>query len=117
MKWKRWRVDGAGTIYALGQWGHSVYIFTSDGRYVNRFGSEGDEEGQFTSPYAIAVDNQSRVYVSDFSGLLVFASDGRYLDTIPVDGFVYGMTFDDQNRLYVVTSYEKVMRFSAPDLP
>lgn len=114
---ERVAVDGAGTIYALGTWESSVYIFSSDGRYVNRFGSEGDEEGQFTSPYAIAVDNQSRVYVSDFGGLLVFASDGRYLDTIPVEGYVYGITFDDANRLYVVTSHEKVLRYTAPDLP
>ena len=110
-------VDGAGTIYALDDWGNSVFIFTSDGRYVNRFGSEGDEEGQFTSPYAIAVDNQSRVYISDFGGLLVFASDGRYLETIKTDGFVYGLTFDDQNRLYVVTTNEKVLRYGAPEIP
>lgn len=114
---ERLAVDGSGNLYVLGTWSYAVFTFSSDGRYLSRFGSRGDEEGQFTSPHAIAVDNQSRVYISDFGGLLVFASDGRYLGRVPVEGFVYGMTFDDENRLYVVTSNEKVMRFSPPDFP
>jgi hypothetical protein len=101
-------VDGLGNIYALGSFNDSVFKFAPDGHFLTRFGSEGDEKGQFTSPYAIAVDNQSRIYISDFGGLMVFASDGRYLYTIPTNGFVYGITFDDQNRVYTVATDEKV---------
>ncbi len=110
-------VDGAGTMYVLDDWDHSVFIFSSDGRYVSRFGSEGEEKGQFTMPYTLAVDNQSRIYISDFDGVMVFANDGRYLDTISTNGYVYGMTFDDHNRLYVVTNDQKVIRFTAPSIP
>jgi len=39
---------------------------------------------------------------------MIFASDGRYLDTISTNGFVFGMTFDDQGNLYYVTSNEMV---------
>ena len=104
----RLAADGQGNIYALGTFNYGVFVFAPDGRFVSRFGSEGDSEGQFTSPHAIAVDNKSQIYVSDFGGIMIFASDGRYLDTISTNGFVFGMTFDDQGNLYYVTSNEMV---------
>lgn len=103
-------VDGTGNIYALGGFNEAVFVFAPDGRYVSRFGSEGDAKGQFTSPRAIAVDNLGNIYIADFPGVMVFASDGRYLDTLPVNGGVMGMTFDDQNNLYVVAN-EQVLRY------
>jgi ribosomal protein L7/L12/sugar lactone lactonase YvrE/DNA-directed RNA polymerase subunit RPC12/RpoP len=103
-------VDGTGNIYVLGFFNESVFVFTPDGRYVTRFGSVGDAKGQFTSPRRIAVDNLGNVYIADFPGVMVYASDGRYLDTIPINGAVMGITFDDQNNLYVVAD-EQVLRF------
>jgi hypothetical protein len=41
---------------------------------------------------------------------MIYASDGRYLDTLSVNGAVMGMTFDDQNNLYVVAD-DQVLRF------
>ena len=101
-------VDGQGTIYALGTSSESVFVFTPDGRYVTRFGSEGDAKDQFTSTYALAVDNQSRVYVSDFGGLVVFSGDGRYQYRLSMPGYVYGLSFTDDGHLLTVSSDEKV---------
>jgi ribosomal protein L7/L12 len=101
-------VDGLGTIYALGTSAESIFVFTPEGKYVTRFGSEGEDKDQFTSTYAIAVDNQSRVYVSDFGGLQVFAGDGRYLYKIPMPAYVYGLSFTDENQLLTVSSDYKV---------
>ena len=42
---------------------------------------------------------------------MIYASDGRYLDTLAVDGVAMGMAFDDQNNLYVVAD-EQVLRFN-----
>lgn len=96
-------VDGLGNILAVGgAFNPAVYKFTSDGKYENKFGSRGDQPGQFRSPNAIAVDNQSRIYVADSRGILVFAPDGRYLDTFPVEGSASGMVFNDKNELFVV---------------
>jgi DNA-binding beta-propeller fold protein YncE len=60
-------IDGLGNIYALGQFSNAVFKFTPEGKFVNRFGSRGDQVGQLTAPQAIAVDGQGRVYVSDLS--------------------------------------------------
>jgi ribosomal protein L7/L12/outer membrane protein assembly factor BamB len=103
-------VDGSGNIYDLAYFNESVFIFSPEGKYISRFGSRGDEDGQFTSPRSIAIDNLGKVYIADFPGVMIYASDGRYLDTLQVNGAVMGMTFDDQNNLYTVVN-NQVLRF------
>lgn len=94
--------DGLGNIYALGTFNRAVFKFSSEGKFLNRFGGEGDAPGQFGAVLAIAVDNQSRVYVSDSSkGIQVFDKDGRYLDVIKADAPVFGMVFNGNNELLV----------------
>jgi ribosomal protein L7/L12/streptogramin lyase len=104
-------VDGTGNIYTLAYFNESVFVFAPDGRYISRFGSMGNEEGQFTSPRSIAVDNLGKIYIADFAGVMIYASDGRYLDTLPVNGAVMGITFDDRNNLYLVAD-EQVLRYT-----
>jgi streptogramin lyase/DNA-directed RNA polymerase subunit RPC12/RpoP len=94
--------DGAGNVYALGEFNDAVFKFSPDGRYVTRFGGDGDESGLFRAPSAIAVDNQGRVYVADFKGVQVFDPNGRYLDLIKVKGAASGMAFNDKGELFVV---------------
>jgi ribosomal protein L7/L12/sugar lactone lactonase YvrE/DNA-directed RNA polymerase subunit RPC12/RpoP len=103
-------VDGTGNIYVLAYFNEGVFIFSADGRYTSRFGSMGDDKGQFTSPRSIAIDNLGRIYIADFPGVMIYASDGRYLDTLPVNGAVKSMAFDDQNNLYLVAD-EQVLRY------
>ncbi len=105
-------VDGLGNIYALGHFNNAVFVFDPDGKFVSKFGSDGDEPGQFRAPQAIAVDGQSRVYVSDIKGIQVFAADGRYLRVFvpPNRAFVFGMTFNDRNELFAVAG-EEVFKF------
>jgi sugar lactone lactonase YvrE len=96
-------VDGLGNIYALSG-GHevAVYKFSPEGRFINRFGSSGEQPGQFRAAQAIAVDGRGRIYVSDIKGIQVFDADGRYLDAFKVEGSVaFGMTFNDRNELFV----------------
>ncbi|HJU56417.1 MAG TPA: hypothetical protein VJ715_17670 [Pyrinomonadaceae bacterium] len=95
-------VDGLGNVYALSTHRAAVFKFSSDGRFVNRFGSSGDERGQFHASDAIAVDGQGRIYVSDINGIHVFDPEGRYLDSFKVPGSVAsGMAFNDKNELLV----------------
>jgi sugar lactone lactonase YvrE len=83
-----------------------------DGKFVNRFGSDGDENGQFHAPSEIAIDGFGRVFVSDINGIQVFSPDGRYLDRFRVEGYAFGLVFNDQNDLYVVTNKPEVFVYS-----
>jgi DNA-binding beta-propeller fold protein YncE len=94
--------DGEGNLYGLGTFTQSVFVYSPQGRFLNRVGSSGDETGQLRAPSSIAVDDQGRIYVGDVDGVEVFHRDGRHLGTIDVEGFPFGLTFDAQGRLLVV---------------
>ena len=94
--------DGLGNVYVLGSFNDAVFKYSPEGRFLNKFGGDGDGAGQFRAPQAIAVDGQGRVYVSDIKGIQVFDADGRYLETFKVEGNVaFGMVFNDKNELFV----------------
>jgi DNA-binding beta-propeller fold protein YncE len=94
-------VDGLGNIYALGSFNNAVCKFSADGKFITRFGDDGDQPGQFRAPAAIAVDGKGRVYVSDFKGIQVFDGNGRYLTVFDPGGTASGMVFNDKNELFV----------------
>jgi hypothetical protein len=106
-------VDGAGYIYALGRFNNGVFKFARDGKFMTRFGSDGDQAGQFRAPYSIAVDGYGRVYVGDMKGIQVFDANGRYLSLINLKNIAFGMVFNDKNELFVVAR-DHVVKYSVP---
>lgn len=112
-------VDGVGNVFALyglgGVYGTfyydsedlAVYRYTPDGRYVSKFGSGGNEPGQFTMPAGIALDNQSRIFVNESGDMIrIFAPDGRYLDSIKGPVWANSIAFDSANNLYLAGSHK-----------
>ena len=110
----RLAVDGLGNIYVLGRFNNAVFKFSPEGKFINRFGGEGEEPGQFRAPYALAVDGQGQVYVTDIKGIQIFDSDGRYLRTLDVEGVAMGLSFDPKGALVVVTNTPRVLRYDQP---
>jgi DNA-binding beta-propeller fold protein YncE len=103
--------DGLGNLYLLGAFNDGVFKFDPQGRFVTRWGSAGEEDGQFRATNAIAVDGQGRVYVSDIRGIHVFENDGRYARTIRDIGVAFGMDFDSQGQLWIATNAPKVFAY------
>ena len=58
-------IDPYGFILVADTKNHRVSIFDKDGNYINCFGSEGLNIGQFNCPYGIAVSPNGKIYVSD----------------------------------------------------
>ena len=104
-------IDGRGNIYALGTFASGVFKFNPEGKFTNRFGSQGNQAGQLSAALAVAADGKGRVYVSDSKGIQVFDSEGRYLTSFKPQGVTFGMVFNDRNELLVVAR-NKVVKFS-----
>ena len=104
-------IDGRGNIYALGTFASGVFKFNPEGKFINRFGSQGNQAGQLSAALAVAADGKGRVYVSDSKGIQVFDSEGRYLTSFKPEGVTFGMVFNDRNELLVVAR-NKVVKFS-----
>jgi sugar lactone lactonase YvrE len=104
-------VDGLGNIYALGRFNSAVFKFTPEGKFVNRFGGPGDQPGQLRAAYSVAVDGKGRVYIGDVKGVQVFDAGGRYLTVFKPEGVAFGMVFNDNNELFVI-SREQVIKYA-----
>ena len=54
-----------GIVYVTEIRGNRIQMFTSDGMFVIRWGTEGSGDGEFIYPKGIAVAPDGSVYVSD----------------------------------------------------
>lgn len=91
-------MDGRRNLYAAVSRLHAVCIFDFAGKYLNRFGSEGGEPGQFPSPFAgLTANGQEQVVVSDAQGAVsLFSTAGRFLRQLKVRGTGLAISDDDE---------------------
>jgi sugar lactone lactonase YvrE len=106
--------DSAGDIYALGTFNNAVFKFSPQGKFIQRFGEEGNGPGQLRAAESIAVDSQGRVYVGDSAGIQIFDADGNYQSLIMIKGAARYIVFDGQDQMYVTTSQNQVLKMSVP---
>lgn len=109
-------VDGDGNIFAYGSFNGSFFKFSPSGRFLNRFGSDGDRPGQFTSPSSFCIDHMGRVWVSDFGDLIVFDNDGTYLDTFDPGMSLSDIYMGDGYMLYGITHDETVVQLDLSEM-
>ena len=101
----RLAVDGTGSIYAASSYSSAVFKFSREGKYILRFGSRGEssQPGRFSlGTMAVAVDNLGRAFVVNTDRILVFDSDGVYVDSFGIGGSAYGIAIDAKNQVFVV---------------
>lgn len=112
--------DGIGNIYVASQRENSIFKFDSEGKYQQRFGSEGDGDGQFLGFIdGLTVDSQGRIYTADFNGIQVFDStNGQWIaqinDAEPGATSTYDLAVTPANELLVVSTY-RIFKFALPE--
>ena len=54
-----------GRVYVSDRDNDRIQIFTSEGVFVDKWGTQGTGDGEFEAPYTVAVTSDGSVYVSD----------------------------------------------------
>jgi hypothetical protein len=107
-------VDGLGNIYLASSFGNQIYAYDSKGEFIDRFGQQGSEPGQLSSPDGLAVDGQKHLYVHHNAGIDQFDTSGRFIGKLPIDytkGSPRAVVVDREGFVYTVTSNGKVLKY------
>ncbi|MCA9877746.1 MAG: hypothetical protein KC442_08190 [Thermomicrobiales bacterium] len=79
--------DAAGNVHVTDVSKHQLIKYDANGNNAVAFGSEGQGQGEFSSPRAVAVDSSGRIYVADeLHRVQVLDAAGDYVATLgPLD--------------------------------
>ncbi len=94
-------VDGLGKIFALSD--GVVYVFSPQGKYLDKFDGTGGQTIQYSNPRSICVDGQDRVYIGDTQVVHVYTGDGRLIADFPVRSGPDSMAVDEQGSLWLLS--------------
>jgi sugar lactone lactonase YvrE len=91
-------------VYVAEEGNHRIQKFTTSGKFVSTFGSQGSGEGQLSSPRGICVDPEGKICVSESSNsrISVFNADGSFDHHISGNLInPWGLAFDPSGNLHV----------------
>ncbi len=108
--------DSQGNIYVSIYYDY-VEKYSPTGEYITRWGGTtfSGVNGRFDFTYAIAIDAQDNVYVSDMGNARVqkFDSDGNHLQNFNLlSGNAFGVTVDNSGNVYAVNGNGRIEKFS-----
>ena len=109
-------VDSRDNLYISDYDVNSIFRLDPQGKFLNRFSSEGEGPGQVhTHVDTMAIDSVGHLWVGDWGGTNVFTSDGRFIRRFDdVDGDSYAISLQDE--LYAADN-TSVTRYAAGDRP
>ena len=75
--------DGGDLVYMVDYYNNKIELYDLDGVFMGTVGSKGTGEGQFTYPYALALDSLGNIYVADKGNtrIMVFNPDRTFKTT------------------------------------
>jgi len=100
-------------IIVTDSYNHRVQVLSLiDGSFLFEFGSQGNQPGRFSSPFAVCIANQGRIIVADFSNnrLQAFTHEGHHISSFECKTKYgpSGVAFDEHRGLIAFTVYHRV---------
>jgi DNA-binding beta-propeller fold protein YncE len=83
-------------IRVIDQNNFKIHKFTKDGKFIKSWGSKGSGEGQFRSPYGLAIDSTDKINLVDSGNHRVqqFDIEGNFIKIWASDNLEEGPTVD-----------------------
>jgi len=75
-------VDENERLYILDYKEFNVKIYDKDGKFVNKFGKQGQGPGEFFLPRVVLISNQNEIIVQNYTSYDFFSFDGLYKRSI-----------------------------------
>lgn len=108
-------IDGNNTFYLAGKFVESVFVYSPEGKYLNRWGSDEDDGGVFDFIRAIDIDGQGRIIVCDNGELEIFNSDGSFIEQINLPNIAFDMQAGQDGKIYLVMHEPRVSIYQIKD--
>ncbi|MBV6343615.1 SBBP repeat-containing protein [Candidatus Magnetobacterium casense] len=116
-------VDGNGNVYVVDSSNNRIQKFTSNGKFITKWGSSGSGNGQFYSPNGIAIDANGNVYIADRGNARTqrFTANGKFIAKWDSSGSgdgqlnnPTGMDIDANGNIYVAyTGNHRTQKFTS----
>jgi len=103
-------MDSEGNAYAADEALNHICVFDEGANFLNKWGSEGNGEGELNGPSGLAFDGEDNLYVVDSLNHRVqkFTKDGKFLLSFGGEGseegqfrMPWGITIDSKGDIYV----------------
>ena len=105
-------------LYIADQSNNRVQKITTSGQFLSKFGTPGSGDGQLNTPRGICLDQNGRIFVSEYSGnrVSVFESNGSFAYHITDNlSYPWGLTFDPSGNLHVCNYNSKSVSIFTPE--
>ena len=103
-------LDQAGNVYVADEWLNRISIFTKDGEWVGKWGTEGSGDGAIKSPSGMVFDADDNLLLVDSQNNRVqrFTKDGKFISSFGSQGsgdgqfnLPCGIDVDSDDYIYV----------------
>jgi len=83
-----------------------IVHYSSEGRFINQWGSKGSGQGELSEPHSIAMDSGGRLFVGDRENnrIQIFSRDGAFIDEWRQFGRPSGIFITPDDKIYVADS-------------
>ena len=83
-----------------------ILKFDKNGTFIKEWGEIGEDQGEFRTPHALAMDSQGRLFVADRGNhrIQIFDQDGNYIDSYYQFSRVSGLFITQDDMLYAIDS-------------
>lgn len=118
-------VDDEERIYVLDYKENNVKIYDAEGRFIKKFGRQGQGPGEFFLPDYISISNQDEIIIKNIRSISYFSLEGEYkrsLTTneswllgidIDTEGFIYGFEIirEEDNQVYELKKFDSELNY------